>query len=496
MNLLGKNISANLLSNVWLAVLSLALTPFYIFYLGVESYGLIGFYLSWVAIVGILDTGISATAIREIAWHAVRPDGNQRILVLLRSLEVVYWGIILILGIGILAGAWFFGAGWFELKELSSEIVRDVLMLMAVSLIVQVPSGLYIGGLMGWQRQVECSGLIVFFATVRGLGSILVLSLISPDIRAFFLWHIVASVLQTGVIRWSLFRKVSQSEYPVRFSINVLRSIKGFAGTMMLITVLGIIMSQMDKMILSRVVSLEAFGFYMLAWTVVSGFSRVATPLIQAFSPKFTELVSVGDDAGLAKQVRFASQLMSTLIIPPAVLIMFLAKPLLFVWLGNQTTSESVAPILVVMVLGTVFTSCSFPALSVLYSRKRLRPVLAVNVICLLILLPLLILAVVYVGVLGAAFIWVIYGLSLYVWYQVYGLQGLPNVGLFSCMWRDFVVPFVISIVIVGIAGFWLSDVSGKITFIFAVVLTLLVSWFIAFLACGDLRKIVIKKWK
>jgi len=474
----------------------LFLTPLYILFLGVESYGLIGFYLSWTAILGILDTGISATAVREIAWLAARPGGRGRIPVLLRSLEVVYWTIILILGVGILTGAWFFGAGWFQVKDLLPEVVRDVLMLMAVSLVAQVPSGLYIGGLMGLQRQVECSGLLALFGTLRGLGAIMVLWLISPDIRVFFLWHIVASIFQTGVMRWSLWSKVSTGEHRARFSFEILRSIKGFMGTVMLITILGIIMSQADKMILSRIVSLEAFGFYMLAWTVASGLSRGVTPLVQAFYPQFIELVSVGDDEGLAKQVRLASQLMSVMIIPPAVLIMFLAKPILSVWLGNNVAAEGVAPILAAMMVGTVFVSCSFPSLSVLYSRKQLRPVVAMNLICLVVLLPLLILAVVYFGVMGAAFIWGLYGLILYIGYQAYGLRGLPNAGFFSSMLRDFFVPCIISFVVAGMARYWLNAVSGEIKFVFLFILALLVGWLASFLACKDLRTIVIKKWK
>jgi len=255
-------------------------------------------------------------------------------------------------------------------------------------------------------------------------------------------------------------------------------------------------MSQTDKMILSRIVSLEAFGFYMLAWTVASGLSRVATPLIQAFDPQFTELVSIGDEEGLARQVRLACQLMSVLIIPPAALIVFLAKPLLFAWLGDEAVSEGVAPILVVMVIGTVFASCSFPALSVLYSRKRLRPVVAVSITCLAVLLPLLILAVVYFGVMGAAFIWGLYGLILYVAYQAYGLQGLPNTGFFSSTVRDFVVPCVISFAVAGIAGYGLNEVSGQITFIFLFILALLVGWFAALMVSKDLLKIVMEKLK
>ena len=305
---------------------------------------------------------------------------------------MVYWSIILIVGAVILAGAWFYGTDWFQLKDLRPEVVRDVLMLMAISLVFQVPSGLYIGGLIGSQRQVECSGILVSFGTLRAIGSILVLWFISPDIRIFFLWHIVASILQTGVMRWSLWRKLSKVRHSVKFSFEILRSIKGFAGTMMLITFLSMLMTQADKIILSRMLTLESFGFYMLAWTLASGMSRGVTPLVQAFSPQITNLVSKGEEAHLSRHVRLASQLISTLIIPPSALIVFLSNPILSIWLGSDATAESVAPILNILVIGTAFASCSFPALSVLYSKKWLKPVVKINLICLIVLLPLLIL--------------------------------------------------------------------------------------------------------
>src|SRR4051812_10464997 len=105
MNTLGRNILANIFSNVWVTALLLLLTPLYISLLGVESYGLIGFYLSCIAILGILDMGISATAVREIAWLAARPEGKPQIPVLLRTLEVVYWALVSLFGAGMLSAA-------------------------------------------------------------------------------------------------------------------------------------------------------------------------------------------------------------------------------------------------------------------------------------------------------------------------------------------------------------------------------------------------------
>ena len=239
----------------------LFLTPLYILILGVESYGLIGFYLSWVSILAILDVSVSLTATTEIAWRSARPEMKKTIPVLLRSLEVAYWFIILLSGLGILIGAWFFGAGWFEAKSLSPDHIRGVLMLMAISLVVQVPSGLYIGGLMGLQRQVECSTLLTVFGTLRGLGSVLVLWFVSSDLYTFFLWQIAATFMQTVVLRWSLWRRIDTSEISAQFSAKMLLTVKQYVGAIMVIGVLGMVLSQADKMVLSKMVSLESFGF-------------------------------------------------------------------------------------------------------------------------------------------------------------------------------------------------------------------------------------------
>ena len=65
---LAKNILYNLFFNIWQAGLLLILIPIYIKILGLESFGLIGFYLIWITIFGILETGFSSTILREFSW--------------------------------------------------------------------------------------------------------------------------------------------------------------------------------------------------------------------------------------------------------------------------------------------------------------------------------------------------------------------------------------------------------------------------------------------
>jgi O-antigen/teichoic acid export membrane protein len=491
MSRLRRNISANVLANAWSTIFAVVLTPIYLRLLGVESYGLIGFYLSWTAILGVLDTGISATAAREIAWLTARPGEMKTVPSLVRSLEVSYWVIILILGVALFLAAVFLGPAWFHNTALSPATIRTALMLMVISLVVQVPSGLYIAGLVGLQRQVKGSALVALFGTVRGTGAVLALWTVQPDIRVFFAWQIVASVLQTAVMRATLIRAVHVEGHPARFSVPLLRSVRGFAGGMTVVTALGLVLGQMDKMVLAPLVSLQAFGLYMIASTVASGLSRVGGPFLQAFSPRFTELVSLGDTAGLVRHVRLASQLTYTILLPPAAMLVFLSNAILFAWLGDAAVADAAAPLLALLTVGTLLTACSYPALTVLYSTGRIRPVIAVNVAVVAVMVPVLLVAVTRYGAIGAASCWLVCGLALYTAYQVLGLSRLPGRILPSTL-RDFAATVLVAVVVAVVVRQLSVHVPGRGTLIVLLGAGLLTGWLAAAAACPDIMKLLV----
>ncbi|MDC0441098.1 hypothetical protein OAM41_04970, partial [Gammaproteobacteria bacterium] len=89
-----KSISFTLISNLWLTFATLICTPLYIKFLGIESYGLIGFYITLLAVIGIVDNGLSSAALREIS--RMNSDNTQRSQIkdLFFSLELIYWPTI------------------------------------------------------------------------------------------------------------------------------------------------------------------------------------------------------------------------------------------------------------------------------------------------------------------------------------------------------------------------------------------------------------------
>ncbi len=494
MSSIGKSISASMLSNMWLVILLLLLTPWYVHFLGVESYGLIGFYAALITILGILDIGISATVTREIALRSVRTEEAKSIPVLFKSLEVLYWMIVIVIGLVALTLAWAFGGNWFKSVALSQETIRHVLMLMSIALIVQMPSGLYSGGLIGLHRQAHNSSLLAFFATLRGVGAILVLWKVHSDVRLFFLWQIMISLLQVSVMRIALWHRINPHKYIVNYSVAMLNNVKGYAGGMTLITALSLAVSQSDKMILSQTVSLIDFGHYMLAWSVASGLMLVAMPLMQTYSPYFTKLISEGNEQSLLIQFRLASQLMSVLVLPPAAFIVFNSEHVLLTWLGDSFVSVGVAPALTLLSLGTMLVACSYPALFLLYSRKQLKAVIIVQLITLAILWPTLVFSIITNGTIGAATCWILFGVITYISYQLLAMRGIPVQHMFTSIIQNFIAPCAMAFFCAYIFWHWLYTIDTRWLFIACLLIALFVTWFATLFVCLELRKIISSK--
>src|SRR5580692_742250 len=111
---LKLDLAANFVGIGWYAVLQLACVPLYLKFLGIEAYGLVGFYLMLQAILQVLDFGLSPTMNREMARYSVQPEKAAEARDLVRTLEVGYWLIGIAIGAIILAAAPVIAADWIK----------------------------------------------------------------------------------------------------------------------------------------------------------------------------------------------------------------------------------------------------------------------------------------------------------------------------------------------------------------------------------------------
>src|SRR5258705_10176943 len=114
MTLTKQNIIANIAGRGWAALMALAFVPLYIKFLGVEAYGLIGFFAMLQASFQVLDLGLSQTMNREMARYSTLPEKAGEARDLVRTMEVGYWAIGTFIGAAILASSPFIAGHWIK----------------------------------------------------------------------------------------------------------------------------------------------------------------------------------------------------------------------------------------------------------------------------------------------------------------------------------------------------------------------------------------------
>jgi O-antigen/teichoic acid export membrane protein len=334
-----QNIIANFAGRVWSALMALAFLPLYVRFLGIESYGLIGFFISLVALLSIFDMGLSATLSKEMARLSVRPGKEREARDLVRTFELIYWGTGILLGGGIALLAPLIARGWLNAQGVAVQTMEEAILIMGLAVALQWPNSLYSGGLMGLQRQVLLNAIRAGTTTLQAGGAVLVLWLVSPTIYAYFLWQILIGALHTAIVGAALWKSLPAGTNAV-FRKVLLANNWRFAGGMTGITVLVVILTQTDKIVLSKMLSLELFGYYSLAAVIASAVYYISNPIFSALFPRFTQAIGGGNAAEVTLLYHKGSQLMSALVSPLCIFAALFSEELLAVWFGDTPVGQ------------------------------------------------------------------------------------------------------------------------------------------------------------
>ncbi|MHB1097285.1 MAG: oligosaccharide flippase family protein [Gemmatimonadaceae bacterium] len=409
---LKRNIAANFVGSIFQALVSLAFIPLYLKLLGIESYGLLGFFATLQTMFALLDMGLSATLTRELARLSILSDKHQEMRNLVRSLELVYWGIALLVGFIIIIAAPFFAYHWVKAGNLSPQVIERTIVVMGFAAALQWPSSLYNGGLMGLQRQVLLNSINVGASIFRNVGAVWVLWMVSPTIQVFLVWQAVTSALITGVLALSLWQSLPRGEGPATFQKDLLASLWRFAAGMTSISVLAVILTQIDKIVLSRMLSLELFGYYTLASTVALSLTRLFTPVFYSIYPRFTQLVATENVDELLQLYHKSCQFLAVLILPAATILTFFSFEVMLLWTHSVATATNTNELVSILVCGTAINGLmNAPyALQLAYGWTRLS--IFKNVVAVAFLVPLTIFLSSRYGAVGAASAWLILNLG------------------------------------------------------------------------------------
>jgi O-antigen/teichoic acid export membrane protein len=484
---LKKNVLANYLGQAWTSIMGLVFVPVYIKYLGIDAYGLIGIFTMLYAWLTLLDMGMTPTLSREMSRYTAGAHSANSIRDLLRTMEFICFTIALLLGVLIWLYSEWLASHWLHTEKIPIDKLAVAIAIMGLVIALRFIEGLYRGAIVGLQQQVWLNLVGAALATLRSGGAALVLIWIAPTIELFFLWQGVVSTVTIITFIFATYRYLPVSLCRARFSLVQLKMIGRFAGGMMAISLLSLLLTQVDKILLSRLLNLEMFGYYTLASIIAVMLTQVITPITQAYYPRFTELVTQGDTVALIKLYHQSAQLVSTLLVPAALILMFFGKNLLLLWTGNAVLAENVAPLLALLALGTLLSGFMYIPYNITLAYGWTKFSLYQNIIAVFLLIPSMIWATMRYGAMGAAWIWLILNAS----YFLIGIHFMYKRLLITEKWRwygyDIMLPMLGASVVTWLSTFVQPAFDVKWLWLFWLTLTAISTVTISYLLSSAL---------
>ncbi|MDQ5956901.1 MAG: hypothetical protein QG627_1186 [Chlamydiota bacterium] len=349
------NLIANFCNKACSGLFLLVCVPFYLKYLGIEAYGIIGFYMLLSFLLVPFEVAIGATINRKMAQLTAEEKARTEAADLFRSLEGVYWFICLLVGFSLSCLSNSIAYNWMHPVHLSLQEVAQAVILMGICLSFQWPNSLYSSGLMGLQKQLLVNSVQIFFTFLKSIGMILVLAFIDPSLRAFFIWQLSIVILHTLTLTILLWKNMPQDRgfFRARFCRKLLKQSWPFISQTFFLTLTSTCIVSLDKLFINRYTPLEVYGYYILAYNLSNGLYLMIQPFFYSLFPRFSQLIAQKKLVDLYKLYENYSQVVAVLVLPLAILCLCFAKELVFVWIRNHQIVEKVVPILRLFILGT-----------------------------------------------------------------------------------------------------------------------------------------------
>lgn len=492
---LSLNLLASLTGSAWSALLSLALVPAYIALLGQEGYGLVGFYLSLQAMLQVLDLGLSPLLSREFArLDQTSPQARQDARDLLRTIEGGYWGLGLVVAAVLIVSAPWIADHWLNPVALTRDSVITGLRLMGVLFAVQWPLSVYQGGLIGRERLISLNAIQIGLGSLAALGAVGALIWIAPTPAVYFGWQVAVNAVRVSVLAGVLWRSLPGAEAP-RVRGETVRRRWRFAAAMTGVAATGLLLTQLDRLVVSWALPLADLGTYSVAALTTTGLGLIAGALFNAFYPRLTGAVAMA--SGAETTFHLYAQSVAVLVGVPAIVLVCFAPEVFSLWLGDGPRAASISAPAAWLALGSGLNAAMSPWYALQLAHNRASLALRLNVFLVAVAAPALLVLTPSFGLTGAAVVWPLtQGLYLLVGAPLSAARLMPQ-AMGPWVWRDIARPVGVAGLVLGGLRIWLP-VPADGSEIGLVAAGLLIAFALAVWAAPDLRArlaIILSPW-
>ncbi len=411
MSRLYKNIIYNLIGRGLLLILGLVSIKYIFKQLGEDALGIIYFTsMMNVVICAVLEMGISSTTVREISG-SVKTE-PEYINNLIRTFSLFYWTAYIILGVTFFFIAPVMVEKWINLKTMDTATATTVLRILGITSLIALPKSFYTCIFSGLQRMEFINFIDVFTTAFQQIGTILIISLKGSLFYVVY-WFASCYLFRLLIYIVSASYFFSLQTLCPGYSVSVIKRNWHFASRMMATTIIATVHTQIDKLIISKLLPVGVLGYYSLAYANVSKGTLLTGAISQAVYPVFSELYQSGNHIALMSKYRKMQDLLCFGIVPIFAAIPFVALPLFSYILNENIAIQLILPITFLCIGFYMNGTLTIPYM---ISLAIGEPGIAarLNFYCLFFIPPAAFLLINFFGLTGAGFSFVFYHILAY----------------------------------------------------------------------------------
>lgn len=427
-----KNIIYNYIGQFYTMGISILILPLFLKVIGPEAYGIIAFFMMAQGWMTILDMGMSPTLNREIAANKDTINNEKKkyqLLTLIKSLKVLFLVISLLLVIFSYIYSDSIAEKWLSYNVLSDEFVSLSILLIGIIISIRWLGGLYRSAINGYEEQVWLNKFNIAFTTLKHPVSLAVLYFLNSDLLIFFYYQLMLSLAEVLFLSAKLTKCLPKYEHKIPFfSIQEILRIKSFAGITAVGAILWVFLTQFDRLLMSKYLTLEEFGYFSLVVTISSGIMMLSGPVSTAILPRLTALYNSDNRNQMVELFIKATSLVSVTILPIAVMIICMPETILYFWTGNLEVASWGQEALAIYSIGSLCVVYSAFLHYIQFANGNLKYHLRYSLVSSLISIPLIYYSAVHYSIFGVATVWLLRSaIGLFFWAPFVFYKFLPG---------------------------------------------------------------------
>jgi len=365
--------------------------------LGVELFGVYTLAIAIVGYAGIFDIGLTRAIVREIAVYRGDIDERKKII----STATIFLFLFSVFGAILIS---LFTPNIISLLNITASNHTDVQNSIRV-LVWTIPAFL-LNQL--WMSILEGDERFAILNIQRSFGSSIIAGLpalfvlVSPSLFSAILGLAVGRLLSLIIAFVIVRNEIINAGFI--FYRETFRRMIFFGGWITVSNIISPVMVYFDRFVISGSLGADKVGYYTAPSEIVSRLGLLPGALSRAVFPKLSAAKTYDE---LKKNIRFAYLIMGLGCLPLVLILIFLAKLIMQLWLGDEYALHSQA-IFQILLVGFFFNSIAQIPFTVIQSLGKAKYTAFLHCIEVIPYLALLYLCVNAYGVIGAAYAWTI----------------------------------------------------------------------------------------